>query len=1267
MDLLLGIKTQNEVILVTSRNFTRGISIMNHKDRKFTNLSDNIVMGISGESGDTSQFAEYIKANIQLYENRYSSIPTISLKKNEEESEQKKSKSHLTTLSTKNVANFVRQELAKSLRSRKPYQVNLIIAGGDGSLYMIDYLGTMVEQPYVVQGYAGFYALALLDHHYRVNLTEEEGIELVKKCIKEVNLRMPASIGDVDIVVLSADKESKEMLLTDKELLLLIYKKYKYKIISSETIIKTNNNYDIPQALDFLMSNNYRGRGNSHSFYNKSRDNSYNGNFNGNKQNSGYSRGGFANRNDYVNDPSLSLEDKVIQLLNLTTNDRKLNENKIIVEYILKTFDFVLKKSNFDKETTLSGFNNKELQLDSTTLPFWKLQKLGILLYKDYESNNNVKLERLKAILQQNQSLMKRIGEENKEKLEKISKFMIANYIKNVDKFDSWVESLGLRESINEIQKVLEDDISNKKRSRKEGEEGDEEEVIVVRNTKNNTPKPSFLNFSHLKNLKGENISNNDNDLEEERYFPKLPSFSRDNGGVFTKNSARKSDLLLNDTDKAIEYKYLDENLLRGLQQRIKVKNKVTSHDAFADKTMIEVQESLPIFKFKKQIIDLVSANQISIIIGETGSGKTTQLCQYLHENFPANKMIITQPRRVAAISVSKRVGEEQNDNKNLVGYKVRFEESLTKNTKILFMTDGILIREFLNDPLLTKYDFVIIDEAHERSLNCDIILGILKKICEIRIDLKVVIMSATLDSDMFSKFFSGCPVMKIPGKTFPVEVNYLESPTYDYLNLTIDKAVDIHLNESLDGDVLIFLTGAEEIEKCVEMITQKLDDLKDFLDENDPKRELFVLPIYSSMSQHLQDKIFLETECRKIIVSTNIAETSLTIPNIKYVVDCGYTKINVYNPFLKIDQLKVVPVSKQQADQRLGRAGRVKPGKCFRLFTEKTYDNELLSSSVPEIQRVNLCNVVLQLKMILNKFKALNVDIDQSVIKFPFIEPPSLIQFRNALEQLFYLNAIEDDGKEGSLSVLGEKMVQFPLDPYLSKTVLESVNLNCSKQVLIIISFLNLGNSLFEMIKTDKEKANFNKIFNKFFKDPDYNSDLLNYLKIYDQMEKSKAQGFTRWCESCYINTKNMMKMLDILNQLIQIMESLGQKIISNELHKENIIKAFIKSFKVNIVVKKDANIYENMYNIERNKQKKKDNDKEESEIFIHPTSSLFRESIKNGSYLMYTSLIMTKKNYMNCLSLLKPEWLLDESEFKQDKEAYKKIKLERINDRTR
>ena len=1005
--------------------------------------------------------------------------------------------------------------------------------------------------------------------------------------------------------------------------------------------------------------------------------NNYNRSFNNSRFNNRNDNYNFQNNTDFLNDPSISLEDKILKLLNINkNNNNNLKENKIIIDYILDTFTKVLRKNNFDKNKTLSNFNNNELQLNNNSLPFWKLQKLGILLFKDYENNNDIRLEKLKLVLAENKALSKKLGDGNMDKLEKIGKYIVLNYSKNIDTFENWIDSLGLKDSSKEIYEIFNEQTVGKKRAlnnvngdnleKEEEEEDDDNDITIVRNTDQRTARPSFLNYSHLRNLRRSEIEgdNDKKDSEDEKYVPKLPVFSNDSTGIFTKNSFRKSNLLTNDSDRANEYKNLDDDLLKGLQQRIKYQKKKTIDSGSKNQTISDIQKSLPIYKFKQKIIDLISANQISIVIGETGSGKTTQLCQYIQEIFPDNKMIITQPRRVAAISVSKRVSEEKNDSKNLVGYKVRFEESLTRNTKILFMTDGILIREFLNDPLLTKYDFVIIDEAHERSLNCDIILGILKKICKIRVDLKVIIMSATLDSDMFSNFFNNCPILRIPGKTFPVQTTYLESPTYDYLNLTIDKAVDIHLNELLDGDILIFLTGAEEIEKCVEMINQKIFELKDFLDDDDPKKELLVLPIYSSLSQSLQDKIFIETDVRKIIVSTNIAETSLTIPNIKYVIDCGYTKINVYNPFLKIDQLKVVPISKQQADQRLGRAGRVKPGKCFRLYTENTYEHELLASSVPEIQRVNLCNVVLQLKMILNQFKSLDVGIEQSVIKFPFIEPPSLIQFRNALEQLFYLEAIEDDGAEGRLSGLGEQMVQFPLDPYLSKTLLESVKLNCSKQVLIIISFLNLGNSFFEMIKTDKERANFNKIFNKFFKDNDYDSDLLNYLKIYDQMERNKNESFNRWCENSYINKKNMLKMIDILNQLIQIMKSLDLKIVSNDLKKDNVIKAFIKAFKINIVMKKENNLYENLYysNTSRNRRKDDRNNQPE-EMFIHPTSSLFRESLKNGCYLMYTSLIMTKKNYMNCLTLLKPEWLLEEKEFKRDHEAYKKMKLERVN----
>lgn len=218
MDALFGIKTQKETILVTSRNFARGITIMNHQDKKYIMLTDKIAMGIVGEAGDTAHFAAYIKANVKLYENSFAQLPTISFKDGEVVSDAEENKKEEAVLSTKNIANFVRLELAKSLRSRKPYNVNLIIAGADGDLYMIDYLGTMVKQPYVVQGYAAFYAMALLDHHYRTNLSEEEGVELAKMCLKEINLRMPASVGDVDIVILSNDKPPKQFIIADKDL-----------------------------------------------------------------------------------------------------------------------------------------------------------------------------------------------------------------------------------------------------------------------------------------------------------------------------------------------------------------------------------------------------------------------------------------------------------------------------------------------------------------------------------------------------------------------------------------------------------------------------------------------------------------------------------------------------------------------------------------------------------------------------------------------------------------------------------------------------------------------------------------------------------------------------------------------------------------------------------------------------------------------------------------------------------------------------------------
>ncbi|CAI8509994.1 unnamed protein product [Hanseniaspora opuntiae] len=978
---------------------------------------------------------------------------------------------------------------------------------------------------------------------------------------------------------------------------------------------------------------------------------------------------------DYLNDNTLNIEEKILRFLNLKHVLKTTKESGIVLNYIKGKFMDSLQATNYDKESTIKMFSNGGLDLQNNSLPSWKLQKLANTLYQNYESNNDIQLEKMKTVLSKNQNIKKRLDSTDGSKLDKICRYLIANSEKNSNNINQWLDSFGLSDSVNEIKDILFPKESSTKTKRNQDE--NDEEIVILKDTSQKKQIPNFLKYNHLKQLKGDDIDNKDDGKID--YQPNLPTFSKDTHGLFTRNSSRKSGLLEDkqpkkqNTEDAVDYENLDTDLLKNMEYlkntKIQNKSKMEKKSEISD-----IRQKLPIYQYKQQIIDLISSNQISIIIGETGSGKTTQLCQYIHEVYKNYKIIITQPRRVAAISVSKRVNEEIGIKDKIVsGYKVRFEEQRGSETRILFMTDGILIREFLNDPLLKKYNLVIIDEAHERSLNCDIILGILKKITKIRPDLKVCVMSATLNAEMFSDFFGKCPILRIPGKTFPVELTYLSSPTYDYLTLSIDKAVDIHFNEDLDGDILIFLTGAEEIEKCVEMINEKIKNLGEFLDEDDLKKYISVLPIYSSLSQAVQDKIFIESTFRKIIVSTNIAETSLTIPNIKYVVDCGYTKINVYNPFLKIDQLKVVPVSKQQADQRMGRAGRVKPGKCYRLFTKNTYEHELLDSSVPEIQRVNLCTVVLQLKMILTIFKKMNVNVEQSVIKFPFIEPPSLIQFRNALEQLFYLNAIEDDGEEGSLTNEGRKMVQFPLDPYLSKTLLEASTLNCLKEVLIIISFLNLGNSIFEILKTDKERFEFNKMFVKNFKENEYESDLLNYLKVYKEMERNKEctdlrkkKPFGKWCEEYFINTKNMLKVIDILNQLIQISESIDLEMNSSELKKENVIKAFIKAFKVNIVVKRENNIFENLMNTDKKSKRANNRNMEssiEDELFIHPTSSLFKKSIKNGAYLMYISLIMTKKNYMNVLTVLKPDWILEEKEFKQDTQAYKKIKLERVN----
>ncbi|KAF5181629.1 Pre-mrna-splicing factor atp-dependent rna helicase deah7, partial [Thalictrum thalictroides] len=397
--------------------------------------------------------------------------------------------------------------------------------------------------------------------------------------------------------------------------------------------------------------------------------------------------------------------------------------------------------------------------------------------------------------------------------------------------------------------------------------------------------------------------------------------------------------------------------------QHMKEKGEAVS-DFAKNKTLSQQRQYLPIYSVREELLQVIRENQVIVVVGETGSGKTTQLTQYLLEDGYTTNGIIgcTQPRRVAAMSVAKR-----------------------------YMTDGVLLHETLKDSDLDKYRVIVMDEAHERSLCTDVLFGILKKVVAQRRDFKLIVPSATLNAQKFSNIFGSVPIFHIPGWTFPVNILYSKSPCEDYVEAAVKQAMTIHIT-SPPGDILIFMTGQDEIEATCYALAERIEQLVSNTKKGVSK--LLILPIYSQLPADLQAKIFQKAEegARKCIVATNIAETSLTVGGILYVIDTGYGKMKVYNPRMGMDALQVFPVSRAAADQRAGRAGRTGPGTCYRLYTDSAYQNEMLPSPVPEIQRTNLGYVVLLLK-------SLKIE---NLLDFDFMDPPPQDNILNSMYQLW-------------------------------------------------------------------------------------------------------------------------------------------------------------------------------------------------------------------------------------------------------------------------
>eukprot|EP00850_Spirogloea_muscicola_P021881 SM000266S09826 [mRNA] locus=s266:110340:113616:+ [translate_table: standard] len=504
-----------------------------------------------------------------------------------------------------------------------------------------------------------------------------------------------------------------------------------------------------------------------------------------------------------------------------------------------------------------------------------------------------------------------------------------------------------------------------------------------------------------------------------------------------------------------------------------------------------EKRRTLPVWQQKQEFLDMLAKHQIIVLVGETGSGKTTQIPQFVCESGfgSAKKQVAcTQPRRVAAMSVSRRVADEMDVViGEEVGYSIRFEDCSGPKTVLKYLTDGMLLREAMTDPLLERYKAIVLDEAHERTLATDVLFGLLKEVLKNRPDLKLVVMSATLEAEKFQGYFLDAPLMKVPGRLHPVEIFYTPEPERDYLEAAIRTVVQIHICEG-PGDILVFLTGEEEIEDACKKINKEAQNL------GDQVGPVKVVPLYSTLPPAMQQKIFEPAPApvkeggppgRKIVVSTNIAETSLTIDGIVFVIDPGFAKQKVYNPRIRVESLLVSPISKASAHQRAGRAGRTQPGKCFRLYTERSFQKDLQEQTYPEILRSNLANVVLTLKK-------LGID---DLVHFDFMDPPAPETLMRALELLNYLGALDD---EGNLTKLGELMSEFPLDPQLSKMLVVSPDFNCSNEILSITAMLSVPNCFLRPREAqkaaDEAKARFAHI----------DGDHLTLLNVYHAFKQN-------------------------------------------------------------------------------------------------------------------------------------------------------------------
>ena len=617
--------------------------------------------------------------------------------------------------------------------------------------------------------------------------------------------------------------------------------------------------------------------------------------------------------------------------------------------------------------------------------------------------------------------------------------------------------------------------------------------------------------------------------------------------------------------------------------------------------------ESLPVSQRKAEIQKLLSEHQVIVVAGETGSGKTTQLPKMCLELGFGNLGMIghTQPRRIAARSVAARIAEElETELGGLVGYKVRFNDQISDDTQIKLMTDGILLAEIQNDRFLNQYSCLIIDEAHERSLNNDFILGYLKQLLPRRRDLKLIITSATIDVERFSKHFNNAPIIEVSGRTYPVEVRYrpvVEEDDQDQLQ-SILNAVD-ELQAEGRGDILIFMNGEREIRDTAEALQKQ--NLK----------HTEILPLFARLSAQEQNKIFHPSGLNRIVLATNVAETSLTVPGIKYVIDPGTARISRYSYRTKVQRLPIEPISQASANQRKGRCGRVSEGICIRLYSEEDF-NSRPEFTDPEILRTNLASVILQMT-------ALGLD---DIEAFPFVDAPDKRHIQDGIKLLEELGAFEivrtKSGEKRQLTAAGRQLSQFPVDPRLAKMLLSAVSQDALHEVMIIVAALSIQDP--RERPQEKQQASDEK-HRRF---ADKKSDFLAFLNLWrylqeQQKELSKNQ-FRRQCQKDFLNYLRIREWQDIYHQIRLTVREMGLPINSEKAEYQQIHTALLSGLLSHIGLKEAE---KQQYLGARN-----------AHFAIFPNSVLFK---KQPKWVMAAELVETSKLWGRMVAEIEPEWI--------------------------